>query len=165
MSEFKTRIRFKINELEIECEGQEIFLINELPNICATLTNHFKDFDFRSPYNSDLPKRENVSLSEINSVIDRSVSSIASTMKAKTGPELIMAAAAYLTFAKRKETFSRQEVHEEMKTAKSHYKKSMGSNLASNIANLVKNRRLNESANGEYALVAEEKVTLENLLA
>ena len=161
MSENRTKFRFKINELEIECEGQEQFIKNELPNIC----NQFKDVDFGLAPKSVLPKELDAKLSDSKPIVSHSVSSIASIMKVKSGPELVMAASAYLTFSQGKESFSRQEIHEEMKRAKGHYKKGMSSNLVSNIASLVKNRRLNEGADGSYALAADEKSELTNLIA
>ena len=52
-----------------------------------------------------------------------------------------------------------------MKEAKGHYKASMGSNLTTNLRSPVKNKRLNETASGTYALAAGERDEMEQLLA
>lgn len=166
MNPNKARIKLKINEIEIEYEGQENFIKDELPNIIDKLAEHFNDINFTSPNNKSLPKGDDLdSFDNSNTVIDRSVSSIAISLNVANAPDLIIAAAAFLTFSKSKETFSRQDIHQAMKSAKGHYHKNMGSNLAKNLTSLVGSKRLNESSNGEYALTVKERMNLEKSLA
>jgi len=76
-----------------------------------------------------------------------------------------MAAAAHLTFAAKKDTFSRKEILTEMKDATTYYNANMSSNLGKALDTLVKAKRLNQVKVGVYALSASERSTLEAKLA
>ncbi len=75
-----------------------------------------------------------------------------------------MAAATNLTLVENVNTFSRTDILAAMKKATSYYKASMGSNLTGTLKRLVKTNRLNENAANVYALTANEKKKMEELL-
>ena len=164
MSEYTTKIRLKINEFEIECEGQESFLKNDLSNVLASLSNYFKENNVKLSVRSSLPPEKDVDSTEKVQNFDFSTATIASHIKAKSGPDLAIAASAFLTLVQNKETFTREEIHNEMKKAKNRYTKNMGSNLSKSLENLMKHKRLNETATNVYALTVTERSRLENLL-
>ena len=164
MSEYTTKIRLKIDGFEIECEGQESFLKNDLSKVLATLSNYFKENNVKLSVGPSLPPEKDVDSTEKVQKFDFSTATIASHTKAKSGPELAIAASAFLTLVQNKETFTREEIHNEMKKAKHHYKKSMRSNQYKSLESLVKQKRLNETATNAYALTVDERSRLEILL-
>jgi hypothetical protein len=99
------------------------------------------------------------------SSLDYSTNTIAAHLNANSGPELVIAAAAHLAHVKKKDTFTRQEIHDEMKGATTYYKANMSTNLTKSLNTLVKNKRLNQVTKGMFALSATEKKALEGKLA
>ena len=95
---------------------------------------------------------------------DLGTESIAARIGTKSGPDLILAAAAKLTFTDQKSSFSGKELLAEMKTAKSFFKASYGSNFAANLSGMVKKTSLNSSGSDSYALSHEKKTELRGLL-
>ena len=77
---------------------------------------------------------------------------IATRMGAKKAPDLVRAASARLVIVDGRETFSRQELLEEMKTATGHYKPSVSNNLTVTVKRLMEKSVLNETAPGTYTL-------------
>ncbi len=159
------KIRFKYSDIEIECEGNESFIVNDISNVVAKIISQFKEVDFTPPHNPVLAQVVGEKPIENKLEFDYSVNAIAARMNVKTGPELIIAASAQLTFSENKNLFTSKEIHATMKLATGHYNKSMGSNLATYINNLVKKGKLNQNTKGEYALSAGEKKVLEKLIA
>ena len=167
MSEDKTKIRLKIGEMEVEYEGKESFLKDDLSNLLDTMSGFFK-VHRGAVESNDSPSGKKRSV-EPNAAepsrIDLSVNSIASRMNVKTGPDLAVAACGYLTLVKGRERCSRAELLAAMKEASSYYKATMGSNLSSHLGSLVKGSRLNQTASDAYALTANEKKKIEVCLA
>ena len=94
-----------------------------------------------------------------------STNTIAAHLNASTGAELAIAAAAHLAHAKKKDTFTRQEINAEMKSATTYYNANMSTNLTKTLNTLIKNKRLNQVTKGVFALSAGEKKSLESKLA
>ena len=164
MNENTAKIRFKIGQLEIEYEGREYFLKNDLSNLLNEMVGFSKEhsatqFADTSPYS-----KEDVTSTDKDYGLDFSTTTFASRMKATTGTDLAMAASAHLTLVKGKKTFTRADIRTEMKEATSYYKTSMTSNLSASLKSLVKSNHLNETASGTYALTANEKDRIEKLL-
>jgi len=86
-----------------------------------------------------------------------STETIAVKIGAKTGGDLLLAGAAHLTFDLGKITFSRDELHSDVKTAKGFYNTSDRTNLTGNIRGLIRQGKLNETTPGNYALAAATK--------
>ena len=165
MSEITTKIRFKIGQLEVEYEGGDSFLKNDLSNLLDKMVDFSKEHSVTQFIDTSPDTKSAVSSTNGTQKIDLSTATIASRMGAKTGPDLAIAASTHLTFVKGKEVFTLAEIRAEMKGAKSYYNTSMGSNLSKNLKSLVKNKRLNETASDTYALTAPEKDAMEKLLA
>jgi len=158
------KIRLKLGELEVECEGNELFLKNDLSNLLNTTANLLKECGIPPPFGSSPTSKETAPTGG-NSGIDLAVSTIASRMNAATAPDLAIAASTYLTLVKGKEKFSRKEIHTEMQNASGHYNSNMLSNLSPTLKRLVDRKRLNKAASGAYALTANERAKMEKLLA
>ncbi len=80
------------------------------------------------------------------------INNVAAKLDCKTGPDLIVAAAAFLTFgAESMPRFDRKRLLDEMKMS-SYYRKSYSNNMSRYLQGLVKRQKLNEVTKGEYQL-------------
>jgi hypothetical protein len=92
------------------------------------------------------------------------VNSVADRVGAKSASELVIASAAYLQVVEGKQSFTRKELLDTMKSATSHYNQNMGSNLTASLKSLTTSK-LNQLANGTYSLKSHELSELRNKLA
>ncbi|MCJ7740316.1 hypothetical protein MUP32_03280, partial [Candidatus Microgenomates bacterium] len=158
------KIRIKIGYVEIDYEGEENFFKEELPKMITEIShlvtkeNIVKTFNESSDStNTDKPAKESTNL-------DLSVTDISGKIGVKTGSDLIMAAAAYLTLVEKKESFTRDQIMEKMKTAPSYYKSSYLSNYTRYLNGLIGNQKLRQTSTGKYALSAATIKELEKQL-
>lgn len=155
-----SKIKIKLGAIEIEYEGSEVFLKEELPQLLSAVS----DLYTRSHASSSLPpassdttrdsSNPSTNNGDIKPKLEATTGSIAAKLACKSGPDLVMAAAARLTFVLQLSTFSRQRLTDEMKTASAYYKASYVSNLSKSLNGLVKDGKLNEPTQGSYALTA-----------
>lgn len=82
--------------------------------------------------------------------------SVASKLGADSGTTLLYAAAAALSLMQDREQFSRQNLHDEMKTATGFYKQTYGSNLSNYIDTLTKQGTLIEVAKDVFTVKSSE---------
>ena len=94
-----------------------------------------------------------------------STDTIATLIGARSGRDLILAAAAHLHFCQRKPTFTRHELTAEMRSAPSHFKGTFINNLSTYLTGLTRADRLRSSGNDTYALSNKERQELEAKLA
>ncbi|MCK0530738.1 hypothetical protein [Sphingobium agri] len=92
------------------------------------------------------------------------VNSVADRLSVKSGPELVIAAAAYLQIVEGRQSFTRKELLETMKSATSHYNQNIGSNLGAALKSLSTSK-LNQLNNGTYALKSHELAALRSQVA
>ena len=159
----ETRIRLRIGEIEVEYEGSEDFVKNELLSLVSEVASLYRRAGFGpSPMDtSPTPKDDSVP----QFAVLGTTRTIASRLDSKTEGDLIVAAAAHLTFVQGLTSFTRQRLHDEMKTATSYYKQTFSKNLSYYVQGLVKAGHLVESAKDTYALSAEKHKELERTLA
>jgi len=139
-----TKIRIKIGSVEVDFEGSEEFLKSDLMKLVTSVSELSKESGMVAP--PDEPGLLDQKEGETDT--------IASKLACKTGPDLVLAASAHLAFTDGKKSYTRKEIHEEMKTATGHYKDSFsGGNLTRYFKGLVKKGKLNElTAKDTYAL-------------
>jgi hypothetical protein len=94
-----------------------------------------------------------------------STDTIATLIGAKSGPDLILAAAGHLHFAQGKPKFTRQELTTEMRSAPAHFKETFVNNLSTYLTGLTKADRLRLVGAHTYALSSKERQDLEARLA
>jgi hypothetical protein len=154
----ESKIRIKLGPIEVEYEGSEAFLKQELPALIKTVTELSKSAEvvIREEDNSSGSNAANIQLS---------TSTIAAKLLCSSGPDLITAAAAHLTLVKKNKTFSRQQILDEMKTATGYFKPTYRDNLSSSLQRLLKNDILNEPSTGIYSLTESERKKLESQFA
>ena len=94
-----------------------------------------------------------------------STTTVATKLSVKSGPDLALAAAARLSIVLGKATFSRKEIHDEMKSATGFYKGTYNNNLTSSLVRLTKEQKLNEQSKDIYTLTPTTKKELVSQLA
>lgn len=156
-----SKIRIRMGAIEVEYEGSEVFLKDDLPNLLEAvsalyLKSGVKDEGVSS--NQDLSPAGEVKKMEATT------SAISAKLQVKSGSELVMAAMARLTFVLSQDVSSRQKIIDEMKAASSYYRATYVSNLTKSIDMLVKTGKLNEPSKHNYALTAAAKAELESRL-
>lgn len=156
-----SKLRVKMGPIEIEYEGSEEFLKQELPELLQAVTTLYKDSGISEPSTPALGSQGETNTSGLQGTTN----TYAAKLGGSSGPELAIAAAARLRIGMSTETFSRAKLLEEMKSAASYYKKSYGSNLTKIIGTLVSNQKLIESAKDTYSLHANTEKELRAKLA
>ncbi|WP_210164173.1 hypothetical protein [Bradyrhizobium sp. Ec3.3] len=155
------KIKIKIGEIEIEYEGDASFLKNDLLGIFKELSNTNEHLLV-----TPKPTREKAHDSHgAKSAGKHSTVTIATLLKAKTGPDLVTVAAAYLHFSQGKSEFTRAEILAAMKTATGYWQKNYTGNLSTSLEGLTKADKLRVVKEGVYSLPADETKRLEAVLA
>lgn len=155
MSDEQTiKIKLKTAHVEIEYEGSEDFLRSDLLGFITKIAEiHKMSPPIHTPQQGTAPSG--------TATINLSVNSIATKLKVRKGPELVLAACAYLAIVENRTNFRREEILESMKTATTFYKKSYGSNFSHYLDRLVKNGKILQQSKGVYALSAQVRSEME----
>jgi hypothetical protein len=154
-----SRIRIKMGQIELEYEGSEDFLKQELPDLLRAVSELYRthpSIQTTSPPPTTSQSPELASLS---------TSSISSRLAVNTGPKLIIAAAAKLTLVDKKETFERDELITEMRLAKAYFKANYVNNLTGYLNTLIRDNQINQLGEDSFTLSAPKRETLEKELA
>lgn len=164
MADSSARIRIKLGHVEIEYEGDSSFLKKELLETVKEILQLQKSVPVGE---SPLPAAPAAAAnSGGGGKFDHSTDTVSTLIGAKTGTDLVVAAAAHLYFVKGKEKFTRQEIIAEMRTAPSYFKESYVGNLTQSLITLTKGKdRLRLVSKDTYALSSKEKQDLEAKLA
>lgn len=162
--EMTSKIRIKLGPIEVEYEGTESFLKEELPQLLEAVANLYKQSGIPE-IKQDGSGSSGTGTGTGTALLQSTTGAIAAKLGCKTGPELALAAAARLTFATGKEKFSRKELLSEMQTASAYYKSSHGSNLSTTLTALIKDGVFLEPAKDTYSLSATKKTELGKQLA
>jgi hypothetical protein len=96
---------------------------------------------------------------------DHTTDTIATLIGTKSGPDLIIAAAAHLHFVSGQQRFTRQELATEMRSAPAHFKETFINNLSTYLTGLTKADRLRLVGTHTYALSNKERQELEAKIA
>lgn len=159
-----SKIKIKMGPIEVEYEGSESFLKEELPLILKAVSDLYQttgvEINPPASNNPEPPKSNNSGGTNIVGT----TSSIAGKLGVKSGTELIVASAARLTFVLNKEKFNRKDILNEMKSASAYFKNSYGSNLTTYLNNLVKDGTFLETSSGIYAISATKSASLKSRL-
>ena len=162
MSDGQAHVRLRMGDLEVEYEGAASFLTSELLALVREVARLHADRP--APESADdvvTPKAAPAG----PGILDLSMSTVATRLGAETGPDLAIAAAAFLTICEGREVVTRSAILDTMRAAPAHYKKSMAGNLSGSLQSLLKQKRLNETAGDKYALTVAEKNRLNATLA
>jgi len=166
MTDKMVKIRLKMGQLEFDYEGDAAFLEEGIFNLLGKTAEFYTDNQDSISVASELP----VTTGEASgngsaAALELSTSTIASRLGVKSGPDLVIAAAAHLHLTQGRGTFTRKQVLTEMQGAAGYYTKSMSGNLSKSFEGLVRSKRLNHMAGNTYALTATERHSIEAKLA
>lgn len=150
-----------MGQIEVEYEGSEQFLKKELHELLEAVSKLHRESGEADESELETEKVASPQKSKTSGKIAGSTATFASKLGCNDGPGLIVAAAAYLTFDQKMESFSRQQLLTAAKSAKSYYKKTISNNLTSTLNRLVKEQALVENSTGTYALHAVKMKELE----
>lgn len=148
-----SKIRIKMGAIEVEYEGTEQFLKEELPELLSAVSKLYKS---SAPEVNHAATASEVGSGKNTEVVG-TTGSLAAKLGGDSGPDLTMSAAARLTFVLKKEKFTRNEILDEMKSASAYYKTSYSNNLTTILNGLVKNKKLMEPAKDTYSLSADSR--------
>lgn len=165
-----SKIKIKIGQIEIEYEGSEEFLKEELPALLGAVTELYKETGAHpAPIHAHsttvTQNFENGASKSSSSGDFGTTNSISAKLGAKTGTELALAAAARLVLGMGQEQFTRKQLLQEMQNGTQYYKSSYGSNLSKTLKTLVGDHKFIERAKDTYALKADVVASLEARLA
>ena len=152
-------IRIKMGAVEVEFEGDEQFLRNELLQVVSETIELYR--------NAGVAGAAETGVHSLGTKgrVTGSAAAIATRLGSSTGSDLILAVAAHLSFVEDKSTFGRQEILDEMKAAAAYYKRSYGANLTNYLQTLRNAGKLNELGKDTYALSSETRKELEERLS
>lgn len=153
-----SKVRIKAGAIEVEFEGSEEYMKDELPSLVELLYS-------LNPSISSEKEEESEELApstdQSKKKFQMTTNTIAAKLNAKKGGDLVLAACAHLTLVKGADTFTRSNILAEMKLASNYYKETMCSNLSSSLKTLVGSNKLLETSKDTFALQANTKTELE----
>lgn len=140
------KLKIKIGPVEVEYDGDDKFLKDELPSLLKAVRELHQASGLGAEEKGGVEKDGDKPRRAINGQLSTSV--IASKLGCKKGPELAEAAAFNLAHVRSKESFTRDDLTTEMRSAKTFFKKNYVSNLTAILRRMVADQKLNEvSAN------------------
>lgn len=149
-----SKIKIKLGSVEIEYEGSDQFLKDELPALLVAVSELYKNSGHLMSTNNIVSSNE-ISGSVTEQKIQGTTATLAAKLGGGSGPELAICAAARLTFVLAKDKFHRKELLAEMKTANSYYKSTYMSNMSTLLSGLVKSGKFMEPSTDNYSLSAD----------
>jgi hypothetical protein len=157
-----SKIHIRMGTVEVDFEGTEDFIRNDLRGIIASVSGLPKATSVVSDMPVDIPVSAEGVAPRINGL---TTASIAAKLGVNSGPELVIAAAGRLAVIDRQDTYTRQQLLKEMKSAAGYYKKSYRSNLSGSLQRLVSEGKLLETAADTFALAPATKADVSSKLA
>ena len=154
MADNTAKLHVKIDGVSVTYEGPADLLEERLAPLVREISMALdgrrvesRDHESRLPMEEDQPVRAPKDANAVGTI-----DNVAAKLDCKTGPDLIVATAAFLTFgAKAVPRFNRRHLLDEMKTS-SYHKKTYTSNMSTYLQGLVKKQKLSEVTKGEYQL-------------
>lgn len=158
-----SKLRIRIGEVEIDYEGTEEFLKQELPQLLKTAMELHKAAG--SSAGADAKRHTDHRKDAAKDVPTLTTGSIAAKIDAKSGSDLLLAAAGHLVLVKKTEPFTRAQLLSEMKGATAYYNKNYSTNLSGYLKTALKDGPLSETSKNSFTLTAAARKDLETRLA
>ena len=161
-----SKIKIKMGPIEIEYEGSEEFLKEELPALLEAVSDlHNKSAPQIAAQENTDSSSDGATAAPTTGAVQGTTSTLAAKLGGSSGPDLAMTAAARFTFGLSREIFTRKELLDEMKTATAYYKPTYSGNFSATLTRLIKEKKLMESAKNTYSLSAASRATIGAQLA
>ena len=149
------KIRIKFGAMEIEFEGSEQFLKEEFLEMIREVCSLARETGVNPFQFQDAPKEPTTSSGQLSGELG--TNTVAQKLAVKSGPELMIAAAAKLTLIDKKDKFNSKDLVSEMRKATSYFKGTFSKNAVHSINSLVKTGKLNDVGSGNYSLPANSR--------
>ena len=158
------KLRIKAGPVEFEYEGEAPLAVTDIKELFSHIETLFKSPMAVAVEGTEVPeapaptKLLPAPASDPAPTISGQklhVNSVAQKLKAKSGSEVAVAAAATLQIYDEKQTFTRTELLATMKKATMHYNTNMSSNLTKILDTLV-GSKFNQISDGVYSLTSED---------
>lgn len=159
-----TKLRIKVGQVEVECEGSDDFLRKELPELLRVVLE-LRGSSGDSSANDSESTVDGAHTDRSAAAGVLSTSTVAAKIDAKTGSDLTLAAVAALVIGGRKDSVSRGEILKAMQSAKAYYKTTYRNNLSKSLATLVKAQDLLDQGNEHFGLQQAKRNELAKKLA
>ena len=161
----QVKLQVKLGPLEVHCEASEQFVHTELIDIIRLFSElEIPNIVTLEGLAGDLSVAVSPTPQSAEPGVKLSTTDFAVKMVAKSGSDLVMAAAAYLHHTQGQEEFRRADLLGQMKSAKAFYKASYGSNMTKSLDMLTKSGRLGNPRPDHYSLPYVEIEKTSNLL-
>jgi len=151
----------KAGSFTVEYRGDPAFIIDDLARVVQELLEAAPVDSLKEQVKLD----KNTSEPQNNQIQHMSTNTIAGSLGAKSGPDVVMAAIAHIQLVQGRDKASRSEILNEMKKATTFYKSTFGSNLSSYLNSLVRAKRINLVAESTYALTASERSSMQAVMS
>jgi hypothetical protein len=159
----EVRIVVKIGKIEVEFEGTNQLFEEKVEPIVKDLIDFGKHNQEASDddgaavgHSANRPRAAPFGMT---------VKSVAAKIGGASGGDLLYAAVVSLAIIKKKETFTRREINDEMKLATGYYKATYTNNLTSYLDGLTKQGVIIETSKDTYAVQEEARKEMEQRLA
>lgn len=155
------KINIKVGALEINYEGPQAFAESGLLELFEQVSSH------KAQHLVEVQSEAATVPTEVhggNSESKYSTTDFAVRIGAKSGTDLAMAAAYYLSLTLSMETFRRSDLLGAMRGAKQFYKTSYGGNLSKSLETLTKSGKLLNPGAETYSLAYQEAESAKKLL-
>jgi hypothetical protein len=159
-----SKLRVKLGRIELEFEGSEDFIKQELMTVLAQVKTLGAAMDSLQDDEDD-GNGDGDTKSKAKADPTLTTSTIAATLQVSSGPELVIAALARLCIVSGAAKASRKEIIVEMKTATAYFNDNYVGNLTSSLKGLITSKRINDLGSGNYTLSATERTALEPKIA
>ncbi|MFY0751898.1 hypothetical protein [Pseudomonas sp. NFX5] len=161
-----SKIKIKLGAIEIEYEGSESFLKEELPQLLGAVSELYQKshatLSVVTTPSNPVSANETNATATASQKIQTTTGALAARLQVKSSVDLIIAAAAKLTFDDGLVVISSARLLEEIKSAHSFYKASYGTNFNRSLGQLVKSGKLNEPTKNNFALSSKTIAELES---
>lgn len=152
----QTEVSIEIGGFSVRATGSEEFILSSLPDLVSEIAGRIEEVEVQ-PRPSGTGDSNLNGQSSSNGQLRMTTSTIASKLGCKTGIELAQIAATKLTLVDGRDTFTRQQMLVEMKTAPSFHKETYRKNLSGIISSLIKGDKIREVSSGQFALEESTK--------
>ena len=163
-----SKIKLKFDNVEIEYEGEQQHLMNDLGALLAQIENfsqHLVDQQVTTTSREPQSVEEKTSFDQSQTTRTFTVGTLATKLNVNSAADLVICAMGHLHFILGKEKSDRKTIMTSMKSATNHNKPAMtGGNLSKAFSSLIKNGKIIETTKNTYALTAKELKNLETII-
>jgi hypothetical protein len=160
-----SKIHIRMEGIEVDFEGSEEFVRDELARVLTAVSALQTSIPNTNGPGNLLPSTGSTGGPGGPGGLALTTGSIAAKLSANSGTDLVLASAGRLALVEGRDTYTRQDLLTEMKTAAGYYRTTYSNNLSSYLQTLVRDGKLVETAANTFALAATARAELSSRLA